>query len=117
MGTFATRVLRRAGFHTRHVPSGEQALKTLAEGAWDGLLTDVQLPGMSGLELTAAVRLAHPSVAIAVMTAYSSVDLKSRLEQCGADAVLTKPLTPAGLAGEMRNLLARTRSRGSFGSS
>ena len=77
MGTFATRVLRRAGFDTTNVPTGEEALQTLRDGSWDGLLTDVQLPGMSGLELAAAARVAHPALAIAVMTAYSSVDMTS----------------------------------------
>ena len=105
MGTFATRVLRRAGFTTAHVTSGEEAIPALAQGGWDVLLTDAQLPGMSGLELAMAVRVAHPGLGIAVMSTYTSADMVAQLERCGADVLLAKPLTPTGLASRMQELL------------
>jgi CheY-like chemotaxis protein len=117
MGTFATRVLRRAGFDTTHVASGEDALAALADGNWHGLLADAQLPGMSGLELTAAVRDAYPELPIAVVTGYLSSELNEQLERSGADAVLTRPLTPAGLASGMHELMAEGRSRRCVGPS
>ncbi|HUZ08606.1 MAG TPA: response regulator [Acidimicrobiales bacterium] len=106
MGTFATRVLRRAGFTTTHVGSGEEAIPVLTQGAWDAMLTDAQLPGMSGLELASAARGAHPGLGIAIMSTYTSAEMVAQLERCGADALLAKPLTPAGLTARMKELLA-----------
>ena len=106
MGTFATRVLRRAGFATAHVASGEEALPVLAESGWDAMLTDSQLPGMSGIELASLVREAHPGLSIAVMSTYTSAEMNDQLERCGADALLTKPLTPSGLALRMQELMS-----------
>ncbi len=117
MGTFATRVLRRAGFDTTHVPTGEDAVVALTEGPWDGLLIDTQLPGMSGIDLTLAVRATQPELPIVVVTGYLSADLSSELARSGADAVLVKPLTPVGLTSMMRELLADRRSRRSVGPS
>lgn len=112
MGTFATRVLRRAGFDTVHVSSGEDALGLLSgDGPWHGLLAAAQLPGMSGAELTAVVREAHPNLPIAVVTGYLSAEQSGELERGGADVVLVRPLTPAGLVTEMRELLGAPRSR------
>jgi DNA-binding response OmpR family regulator len=106
MGTFATRVLRRAGFETAHVETGVQALTTLGEDRWDGVLTDAQLPDMSGMDLSAELRESHPHLVIAVIAGYHTAASDQVLKKCGADALLVRPLTPTGLAARMQELFA-----------
>jgi CheY-like chemotaxis protein len=60
------RVLRRDGFDVRTARSGVEALEML-DGV-DILLTDVRMPGMSGLELVAEVKRAHPAIRCCVMS-------------------------------------------------
>jgi CheY-like chemotaxis protein len=105
MGTFATRVLGRAAFATTQVATGEEALAELAGGWWDALLSDTDLPGMSGLELVTAARYASPHLVIALMTTDATSGPARELVDCGADVVLAKPLTPAGLATAMNEVL------------
>ena len=106
MGTFATRVLRRAGFETTHVETGEAALLALADESWDGVLTDAELPGMSGVQLAAEARSAHPHLIIVVIIGYASAATEQSLESCSADALLARPLTPTGLAERIGELFA-----------
>jgi DNA-binding response OmpR family regulator len=106
MGTFATRVLRRAGFETTHVETSEEALVALAAEPWDGVLADAQLPGMSGVDLAAEVREAYPDLAIAIIIGSESAATEPLLESCRADALLARPLTPTGLAERIRELFA-----------
>jgi CheY-like chemotaxis protein len=106
MRTFATRVLRRAGFETTHVATGEAALLALAGESWDGMLADADLPGMSGIELATEARGAYPHLVIAVIVSYQSAAPEQSPASCGADALLARPLTPTGLAERIWELFA-----------
>ncbi len=67
----------------------------LASGLLDHvsvLLTDVNMPGMSGLELQEIVRLRRPSVAIVMMTALQDENIRRKAMANGALAVLHKPV-------------------------
>jgi len=86
------RVLEDAGCSVVAVASGEQALRWLRARSWDCLVTDVEMPGMDGLELTRRLRstkeLRHLPIVV-VSTRGSPEDRVAGLE-AGADAYLTK---------------------------
>jgi CheY-like chemotaxis protein len=105
IGTFTERVLRRSGYRTRYVGSAEAALDCLAEGRWDGLLTDLRLPGMDGLELAHTARHRYPALGIALMTAFIGTVGSDDLERCGVDQLIPKPLVPEDLTDRMARLL------------
>ncbi|MGF6604897.1 two-component system capsular synthesis sensor histidine kinase RcsC [Paraburkholderia sp. GAS448] len=79
------------------VGSGKEALDALTEGHWDILLTDLNMPGMSGYELASAVHERWPSLPIMAVTAYATVEQHARCETAGMDRVLLKPLSLGGL--------------------
>lgn len=85
--------LRRLGFTVLLAGDSSLALATAKEpGARiDVLLTDVNLPGIGGPDLAAAIRALHPEVSVVLMSgSYPEATLRDRLHQLGA-AFLQKP--------------------------
>jgi signal transduction histidine kinase/DNA-binding response OmpR family regulator len=85
------------GFPALRVESGEKGLERLAEEAFDLVLLDVRLPGMSGFETCARLREIHgPSLPVIMMTAFGDPVAVRRGYEAGADDFLHKPVdTPA----------------------
>jgi DNA-binding NtrC family response regulator len=71
--------------------SGEKALEIIESKDVDLVLSDIRMPGMDGLELTAELRQMHPDIPVVLMTGYPSVDTAvAALRQKVSDYV-TKP--------------------------
>ena len=84
--------------------SGEAALQQLAEDIEPELivlLSDINMPGMSGLELLPKARASRPDVPIIMITAYGDAETKRRALEGGAEALLTKPIDFATLRNEI----------------
>src|SRR6478609_5032002 len=65
---------RRGGMHVTVAHEPMSALAEVAAHQFDVVLTDIQMPGMSGLELLGELRSRAPGTPVAVMTAFASVD-------------------------------------------
>lgn len=65
------------------------------------ILSDLNMPGMSGLELLPRARAARPDVPVIMITAYGDADTKRKALENGAEALLTKPIDFALLRGEI----------------
>ena len=76
----------------------------------DVLLTDIEMPGMSGLELVAQVRAIRPDLPVIVMTAHASVDYAITALRIDADEFLTKPVSSADLVGHVTRLATAARA-------
>jgi DNA-binding NtrC family response regulator len=109
--------LREVGFETRLCASAEEALALVPVEEFDVVVTDLQMPGMSGLELCERIVAARPDVPVVVITAHGTVDSAVGAIRAGAYDFVTKPikLTPFQLvieraarhhelAGEVRRL-------------
>lgn len=82
-----------AGWEVDTAPDGKAALSMLSEARFDGLLTDVEMPRMDGVELTRAVRegaSGDPGIAIVVWTASAGDQAGPSALEAGADAFLSK---------------------------
>ncbi len=73
-------------------PSGEEALLELSRGGVDLMITDLVLPGISGLELLEKARKESPDARAIIVTGNPSVEARDRAEELGVIAFLTKPL-------------------------
>ena len=65
------------------------------------ILSDVNMPGMSGLELLPQARAVRPDVPIIMITAYGDAETKRKALEGGAEALLTKPIDFATLRNEI----------------
>ena len=82
----------RRDWDVRTAESKDAALARLAEAPADVMLSDVRMPGGSGLELLEAARKANPRMACVMLTAYGSVETAVEAMKLGAADFLTKPV-------------------------
>ena len=85
------KALSREGIAYSSFASAQEALEALSGGAPEVLVSDIRMPGLSGLELLQTVRQRHPAVPVIVMTAYSDLDSAVAAFQGGAYEYLPKP--------------------------
>ena len=90
---FAVFVLANRGqFDVTHTADPAVALRMAAAEHWDLVLTDVQMPGMTGLQLLDALRRVAPALPVAVVTAHAPMGTAHETLLSEADAYLSKPL-------------------------
>ena len=77
--------------------SASEALQLLHSDPVDMVLSDVQMPGINGIDLLRQIRGNHPQVAVIIMTAYGTIDLAVQALKQGAYDFVTKPLDQARL--------------------
>ena len=89
----------RAGrFTMDFAQSGDGALQRIRDAAGASLiLSDINMPGMSGLELLPKAKAARPDVPVIMITAYGDADTRRKALEGGAEALLTKPIDFAAL--------------------
>ncbi len=86
------RALDREGYEVVAVDDAPAATRAVASGEFDLVLTDLRLPGGSGLEVLAASRQAQPQTPVVVLTAYGSVATAVEAMKLGAADFLEKPV-------------------------
>ena len=83
--------LQRAGFSIVAAPGGEQALAAIARKKPQVVVTDLKMPGMSGVELLERIRAFDADLPVVLMTAYGTIDTAVKAMRLGAYTYLTKP--------------------------
>jgi CheY-like chemotaxis protein len=98
------RDIRDARFTMDFAQSADAALQRIDDAAGNSLiliLSDINMPGMSGLELLPKAKAARPDVPVIMITAYGDVETKRKALEGGAEALLTKPIDFIALRGEI----------------
>ena len=104
------RELRSGRFTMEFAQSAPAALKRITGAETVSLiliLSDINMPGMTGLELLPKARAARPDVPIIMITAYGDADTKRKALEGGAEALLTKPIDFALLRNEIETKVER----------
>ena len=104
----ATAVLDSLGCEVAWVPDGAAAVEQAAQGDFDLLLMDCQMPEMDGFEATAAIRAAEPSdthLPIVALTAHAMDFDRDACLAAGMDDYISKPFSKADLSGVLRKWL------------
>ncbi len=102
---------RRAGCTVDVAADGLRAVEQAAAARPDVVVTDIEMPGLNGLELLAELRRSIPGVPVIVMTAHVSVEYAVSALRAQADEFLTKPLDNARLIETVQRLAAEGRDR------
>ncbi|MDC0719278.1 sigma-54-dependent transcriptional regulator [Nannocystis bainbridge] len=105
-------LLREEGYEVQSAADGYKALGRVDQWEPDVVITDVKMPGLTGLELITKLREIYPDVAVVVMTAFGSVEGAVEALHLGADDYLGKPVDlPQLLIGLQRVLRHRALQR------
>ena len=99
--------LKSEPYEVIHAETGKEALKALADGAFDALVLDVQLPDMSGLEILKKLAQENARMAVVVITAHGSINMAVDAMREGAADFLMKPFNAERLIFTLRNALER----------
>jgi heterodisulfide reductase subunit A2 len=86
--------LEETGYTVTTAASGTEALEQLDADHYDLMLTDIKMPGLSGVELLELALEKQPDLAVVMMTAYATVDTAVDTMKFGALDYLTKPFEP-----------------------
>ena len=103
------RDLRAGRFTMDFAQSGDGALQRISDAAGASLiliLSDINMPGMSGLELLPRAKAARPDVPVIMITAYGDDNTKRKALEGGAEALLTKPIDFVALRSEIDSRVA-----------
>jgi CheY-like chemotaxis protein len=98
------RDLRAGRFQVEFAPSASDALRLASEVRDPSLiliLSDINMPGMSGLDMLPKVRAEHPDVPVIMITAYGDAETRRKAIERGAIGLLTKPIDFALLRQEI----------------
>ena len=85
------RALRAEGFEVKDFEDAESALKAFKREKPEVLMTDIRMPGISGLELAKTVHQNHPDIPVIIMTAHTDLDSALASYESGAFEYLPKP--------------------------
>ncbi len=107
---FAVYVLgERAGFDVTHVTDPVVGLARVEDEPWDLVLTDLDLPLMSGLDVLASVRRIAPGLPVVLTTASAMTAVDTHALLSRADAFLEKPIRPQRLIVVAATLIGNRR--------
>ncbi|HZR79504.1 MAG TPA: response regulator [Candidatus Binatia bacterium] len=117
----AVRLLEKRGHRVRAVGSGEEAVQACASEPFDVVLMDVQMPHVSGLEATAAIRARErraegPARRVPIL-ALTADDDRARCIEAGMDGYVAKPVHPQELADALARAVAGAASDARLGGS
>ena len=85
-------VIEEEGYDVESVDKGTQAFRKAVNKSFAVIITDVRMPGLSGLEILAALKRLQPGTPIVVITAFGSEEVRRRALERGASAYLEKPI-------------------------
>jgi CheY-like chemotaxis protein len=102
--------LRAGRFTMEFALSGNIALQQIADAAGVSIiliLSDINMPGMTGLELLPKARAIRPNVPVNKITAYGDADTRRKALEGGAEALFTKPIDFVMLRSEIDTRVER----------
>jgi len=104
------RDLRVGRFTMEFAQSAPAALQRITDATGASIiliLSDINMPGMTGLELLPKAKSVRPNVPVIIITAYGDADTKRKALEGGAEALFTKPIDFGMLRGEIETRIER----------
>ena len=80
------------GFETESASNGADALRKLTKDHFDLIITDIRMPGLTGLDILARIKRLKPETPVIVITAFGSKEVYRKSLERGATACLEKPV-------------------------
>jgi two-component system, OmpR family, KDP operon response regulator KdpE len=99
-----------SGFVVEEARSGEEALESMRENAFELVLLDINMPGLGGIDTCRRIRGVSPHTGIVMVTVKDQEEDKVSALEAGADDYVTKPFRLRELIARLRAVLRRTRA-------
>ncbi len=99
--------LTKTGYEVETALNAEEALKKIETGRYDSIITDLKLPGLSGIQLLKIVKDREPETDVIMITGYATVRTAVEAMKLGVFDYISKPFTPD----ELRSVVARAIER------
>ncbi len=103
-----TEILRELGFDVTAAEDGQGALGCLDQESFDIVFTDLDIPGMTGLELTREIKNNHPGIKVLLFTGWRVEKDDAKLRWAGVDRVLPKPIVMDQIRAALSELTGKT---------
>ena len=97
--------LQDRGYEVETADDATQAQALLSRDAYDVVVSDIILPGVSGVELLKAIRAAAPAAQVIMMTGEPAVETAAEAVRAGASDYLTKPVAKAAVLRSVANAI------------
>jgi len=98
-------ILLDHGYLVRSFTSPQKAVEEFKASAWDLVISDIKMPGMSGLEVLQGIKAKQHDIPVIMITAYATVEMSIQALRKGAYDMLTKPFEPDELVYRVKNAL------------
>jgi len=109
MRMIVTRTLRQAGFGGHEIVeavNGAEGLAAVSKGGFDLVLSDWNMPEMSGFEFLLALRVSGSLIPFGFVTSESTTSMRQQATDGGANFLIAKPFTPESFAEALKGVLA-----------
>ncbi|MGK2944330.1 MAG: sigma-54-dependent transcriptional regulator [Desulfuromonadales bacterium] len=99
------RILTAEGYDVETVSNGRAALERLEQQRFKLLVTDLKMPGMSGLEVLQSLRACQPELPVVLITGYAAIDNAVEAMKNGATDYLSKPFSNEEIVSKVKNAM------------
>ena len=106
--------LQSAGFRILRAENGQQALGLVKDNRIDLMISDMKMPGMSGMDVLAKARMIQPGLPIMFLTAYGTIPDAVKAVKAGAVDYLAKPFDGRDLVHKLRKVLGDIQQVGTL---
>ncbi len=104
-------ILLDQGYSVLAVGSGEEAIEKVKQNGFDVVVTDIVMPGMSGMEVLKEVKKIKPQLHVIMITAFATIENAVEAMKNGASDYISKPFKIAEVEVSIKRVLEETRFR------
>ncbi|MCZ7541346.1 MAG: response regulator transcription factor [Anaerolineae bacterium] len=105
-----SKTLQRLGYQVHTAETGEEALEMMQRQEYDVVLTDIRMPGLSGVELLARIKEQAPDAVVILLTGYASLETAIESLRLGAHDYLVKPSSSQDIRNSVAEGLERAHN-------
>lgn len=105
-----SKTLQRVGYNVNEAASGEEALDIMKKNHFDVVLTDIRMPGLTGVELLRRIKDVAPDAIVILMTGYASLGTAVEALRLGAHDYLIKPSSSQDIRQSVARGVERSRN-------
>jgi DNA-binding response OmpR family regulator len=110
IANFLIRGLKYEGYKIEHISDGKEAMRCILKNAFDIIILDLRLPGMSGEEILKKMRARKNMTPVIILTAMDNMAVKTKILNAGADDYLVKPFSFSELVARIKAVSRRSKT-------